>query len=57
MNSEKGLVIFVPNGFFQADRERNYGGEFISAVSHEIKTTLSVISGVLDVLKKEYLTN
>ena len=56
LNSGKEVIIFVLNDITEQIEKEIMEREFISAVSHELKTPLSVISGVLDILKEERLT-
>ena len=56
LNSEREVVIFVLNDITEQVEKEIMEREFISAVSHELKTPLSVISGALDILKEEQLT-
>ncbi len=56
LNNKREVVIFVLNDITEQVEKEIMEREFISAVSHELKTPLSVISGALDILKEEQLT-
>ncbi len=56
MDNGGELIISVLNDITEQVEKEIMEREFISAISHELKTPLSIIGGTIDILKEENLT-